>query len=663
MGILDPGSAPEREVSDVGSESGDGDSVDLTEVGNEIERLAALVDLVAAAEDSCLGVARGVRIASESHGFEPDSVPICEIERAFLYRGEISGPGDRETLDAYLHPLESPAAGDFEFMRSIRSAEADTRLLWRQLAGQVESQVALARLNDLLFLLREAPVGEHAHHAIDGYLASVDTGQHPLEDSFALCRAWTITRTIKSDDAEDRVLEAIAVNAAARFAHAHPKPGVVLPLLHALVARRRSKLPASVSGTEVEALLDSASKAFRASYLRPEVADLYRKMAPGSQAHHEATRSIVTSVLADAEAADNGLLRMAHLQNAARLASDLGLPDLADDAVQGMQALRPSEMDWQVIRSESAVPISVPQTFIRKVTGTRTWPEALLRFLQTDCPSGSVTQNRALALRLMDELPLVHLFTNSRFGAHGLPESSSETDAEKAEAETLRHADMSMKFTGLLLAMVLDELEPRMPADRVQEIGTFLATMYRSDLLLCRSFARALDAYWSGDYETCVHLAAPKIEAGVRALLIFLDEPVYRVEQGKAPGQFPGLGALLPRLSDAGLDKDWAAFLRTLLLPGGSNLRNLVAHGFVYEPSRVDAALVLRALGLFVGLVPSDAAVADRSDVVDRLATTRAARVRYPFAWFANFSGRRQAVAQLRGLRRWLRAIIEPPDF
>jgi hypothetical protein len=101
----------------------------------------------------------------------------------------------------------------------------------------------------------------------------------------------------------------------------------------------------------------------------------------------------------------------------------------------------------------------------------------------------------------------------------------------------------------------------------------------------------------------------------VRALLLELNEPVYRTAVGDSPGQFPGLGALLPDLVENGFDPDWERFLRTLLLGEGANVRNLVAHGFMDEVDRDKAALVLRAL-VRLALITSDEAVRRDGGVV-----------------------------------------------
>lgn len=123
-----------------------------------------------------------------------------------------------------------------------------------------------------------------------------------------------------------------------------------------------------------------------------------------------------------------------------------------------------------------------------------------------------------------------------------------------------------------------------------------------------RILAKAFQWFWVEEFESSVHLAAPKIEAAARALLLDANAAIYRTEVGDTDGHFLGLGALLPLLCKEGFDPDWERFFRTLLLSEGMNMRNLIAHGFVDEADEVDAALILRACACMLTL-PTTASV------------------------------------------------------
>lgn len=83
----------------------------------------------------------------------------------------------------------------------------------------------------------------------------------------------------------------------------------------------------------------------------------------------------------------------------------------------------------------------------------------------------------------------------------------------------------------------------------------------------------------AGDFEAAAAIAVPRIEAAVRSLLLAAGHPLYRTQRAKAPGQYPGLGALLSSAPEVGLDESWLRFLSTFLTSGpGLNFRNELAH-------------------------------------------------------------------------------------
>ena len=213
---------------------------------------------------------------------------------------------------------------------------------------------------------------------------------------------------------------------------------------------------------------------------------------------------------------------------------------------------------------------------------------------------------------------------------------------------------------GRVLAEGLGRMVDRYGTPAESDLMIFLAANGQADESLALSLARAFRHYWSSDYEACVHVVVPKIEAAARALLRELDEGIYRLQAAKDPGKYPGLYVLIEELEKLALDESWAYFLRWLLLgPAGQNLRNEVAHGFVRDISPVYAALVLRAAALLITLVapqpPSAAHVAmpqgdrvidlaelpgrDRDEILALLAQPVPDPV--PFPWRDGAAGRR----------------------
>jgi hypothetical protein len=143
------------------------------------------------------------------------------------------------------------------------------------------------------------------------------------------------------------------------------------------------------------------------------------------------------------------------------------------------------------------------------------------------------------------------------------------------------------------------------------------------------------------------HLIVPKVESATRALLLELNEPLYRAAVGDGTGQFPGLGSLLPTLMENEFDEDWERFLRCFLLNEGSNVQNLTAHGFANGVSPVEAALAIRAGALMILLTNQNAVSRDEATVRAALST--------PHGSHPSRSWRRRLIAAFAAARREVR--------
>jgi hypothetical protein len=125
---------------------------------------------------------------------------------------------------------------------------------------------------------------------------------------------------------------------------------------------------------------------------------------------------------------------------------------------------------------------------------------------------------------------------------------------------------------------------------------------------LAASLARGIIRHFTGDFEGAEYTVTPKIEALARSIALACGLPLYRTQREKSPGQYPGLGALLPELRKIGLSESWYRFLHTYLASvAGTNIRNELLHGFMDEITEPTSALILTAaLYLAVGVELGD---------------------------------------------------------
>jgi hypothetical protein len=173
---------------------------------------------------------------------------------------------------------------------------------------------------------------------------------------------------------------------------------------------------------------------------------------------------------------------------------------------------------------------------------------------------------------------------------------------------------------GTLLFQALKEIGQLAKNPSEQVLSTLLMERYRCPAANATILAKALILFWRDEYLVCAYFVTPFIEAGVRGLLLELNEPIYRVEVGKTKGQYAQLGVLLRHLEAEGFDPDWVRFLETMTVSVGQNFRNDIAHGFLRQMDPVVATLLLRAAALFLTM-PLGSVTASEVDRLKRRPT------------------------------------------
>ncbi len=330
-----------------------------------------------------------------------------------------------------------------------------------------------------------------------------------------------------------------------------------------------------------------------------------------------------------------GSLRQHRLQVAIRYARSRGLADIADEATRELQRIRPAELGLQPIRASLWLPRDATERYLSGFTRSPMWADSLGLFLDSDCPTGSyealVRQERDLAQVSVFR----QLFRRTELTHEGRPGWSTSSDEQDQAAEITWIAGQTAREHGRLLAEGLRRMADRYDLPNEDALTEHLSLGGRVHVRLSRSLARALRLFWRGEHEASVHLITPKIETAARALLLELDEPIYRIQVGSDPGGYGGLHGLFTALENAGMDPDWIYFIKWLLLGHpGANVRNDLTHGLVFDPGPVHTVLVLRASTLIIRLVAPEkdggaAADGDRDRVLERIRRP----VRDPVDW------------------------------
>ncbi len=497
--------------------------------------------------------------------------------------------------------------------RPIAQTPSDVLPLWEGIASNATAHAAIAQFEDLLFTKRVGNGLERVRRATQAYLTAVDaSGTLDMDTVDTLLRVWSLARAVGETNVDREIrrrMAAIAGDVMAITPGEHP--GVSLPMLNALAA---GPVRGSSDPHDVDGMLARAAADYTSAHLASQIAATRRSRAGGDQAMiDQINREEVESYFTDACAAATPAVRMFRLNDAARVATSRGLPDLARRAASLMQKIKPFELGLVRFRVETSLPSYVPDSYIAPFTRGSTWRDGLAYFFATDPPSGSIRQLRQTGKSSRG--PLSRLLPTAIIGAGGLPRVTAKGDDDENAHDMNRAASVTAQHFGLWLAEGLAKMAQVYEIPTVEQWTSDILAQGCRDPQLAQGVAKGLSHFWDGDYEASIAVALPKFEAAARALLRELDEGIYRVQVGMDPGGYVGLYVLLDELEKLALDSSWAFFFRWLLLgPYGVNLRNDVAHGFVFDPGFVFAALTLRAVSVLVlvaGPLPDDRLIAE----------------------------------------------------
>ncbi len=570
------------------------------------------------------------RIAGLAPTAEPtaSAAAVRTLSEAFGYRIQLDR-GKARSPGAELEPLNQPPG--FSWPLAIRGASDDVRQLWVSLSTEVTHPIARALFFDLRFTAGRLGNGrDNAAKAVQAHLELAGSSLHQFDQSAGLVRAWTLTKKVGLTVLEVDVTEAMKRLVANELATADgDTPGVVLPLLTVLA---QPPALSTVRDPDVDRLLDLAFARYRSrSYLASQVADLIRLYTTDDQRKDAANRAETEAYLSAAERTSENLPRMGLLQQAATVARRLGVKDLEDRAIVAMQAIRPEDLEWIKQPFSVDLPPDYVEQRLRMFDEAPDWRYALGTWLETDPPTGRFSNNERAARERLTDSVIRRVMPTVVFGTHGLPQSTIAADDDSQLGREIVHGEeICAMVDGGMLATALERISATYSTPSQSELEIFFSGQFGCDPRLGKSLATALRLFWMGEIDASVHLAMPKIEAAARGLLLLIDEPPYNVEKGKTPGKFPPLEFLLRTLEAQALDPDWARFLGTFLLSRGRNYRNFVAHGFIHEVSRTDAALTLRTLGLLALITPNNASAQDVAAV--RQTLVQPVR-RHPRSW------------------------------
>ncbi|MEV0561458.1 hypothetical protein [Dactylosporangium sp. NPDC050588] len=580
------------------------------------ERLPALATLVDAACDGAAdphGVA--LRVDELSSQIDPltSRSEKMALFHTFMYLLEVTTP-DQARVDARLEPLDGPSL----LPVALRDATEAMRTLWLGLAEHVRHPMARARCWDIVFtltLVRNRRTS--AEQAINAYLEASKPPTSRRHRGDGLVRAWVLARRVSLNDTatSNAIREAMKTLATEGVDQGDPYPAMTV--LAALISPGRTR--SESVDPAVDTLLDRALLAYSQVHIISGFATLIRcRAGEGSERAEQASRHEVNAMIAEADAATDAMIIRNRYSEAAAAAHTYGLADLEKSAVAGLQSA--PRVSWTVSEYKITTPSRFFHAHLPGFSQASEWRQALTIWLHSTAPSGSFTANERAANRNLQASVMTRLASMVIFRDGDLPARALDGDADRLEHALVQIEQQTMEMRGRFLARALVQLQQQFGIPSQADLKAFLLQSEAAPNF-AQALATAFQLYWVEEYDACCHLIVPKIEAATRALLLELNEPMYRAAVGDSVGQFPGLGSLLPLLVENDFDPDWERFLRTLLLNYGTNLRNLIAHGYADGVGPVDAALALRAAAVLVLVTNGNAAGRDAAQVRATLRT------------------------------------------
>lgn len=558
---------------------------------DELIALGSRIDSAAADATSVYEITSGMSVTEEER-----NTIVVFATMAFQYGTN----RDPRGLSSYLTKTFGYADAS-QYPPMLSDVPEDNWDLWGRLASIVIEPLAQARLHDLCFCGRKGNVGDHARDAASGYLRVAarleleadgqQTAVIALRQCEYLRRARALGRLTGRADISDIAAKGIvaaikSIDEAATF-----DVGRAIVIADAAIDE---ELPDSA----IDDLLARLATETRDISFTERVIRLQLRRASDDQREF-LQRKLVEAWIDQADRSDASR-SVWNLTTASERARDFGQANLQATITRKLQ--RTELEDHGLVRQRVAVPIDAAQAeaYVQRFMVLPSWGDALLALLGGNPPTGDVAKNRLAAEAMLTDAPLTSALPQALLGGDGLPRITVNTDEEKREWRLTRCEKSHLQVLGSFTGEILRRIGVKWAPIPEEDLAEFLNAEAHTSTAVSATLARAFNHFFNGDFEAAAYIAAPQIERIVREAVLAVNEPAYRLQRGNTPGQYAGLGALLPTLLDAGVSESWIRFIQTVLCaPMGMNYRNELLHGFIDDVYSGNAAMILLA-GLYL---------------------------------------------------------------
>lgn len=315
--------------------------------------------------------------------------------------------GDAMSVDSWSYPTP------------IADVPEEVVSLWASAADRVHAAAPRARLQHLLFERGHGNKGTHGREAATAYLAVATGTWSRLERAKCLHWAVDLSKRIGDTQAAAKSYPVLVALATESLDQDNPEPGVALHALEVL-AFEDSENP------ELPPLLERAREVYgNDPWNTSHTIRIQEQVFRSDQTKRDQLRR--ESVEAYHKHADKfppGLLRMVFLEDAARLANQYGLSDLANKATAAMQEMSSDDLDLKTFSASVSVPTEIIDAHVAGLVERDSFAQAVEGLAGSEPPTGNIDTNLRNTQQLARQTPLASLSPTKHIGKDGLAELS-----------------------------------------------------------------------------------------------------------------------------------------------------------------------------------------------------------------------------------------------
>jgi hypothetical protein len=542
----------------------------------------------------------------------PDALTAAEAAAwaamRFEPKVELIGSHERVVMNPHMRTNDTtdPATVD-----QTTTEMVDT---WTALADAVATAPARARLRHLLFERGGTERRAHGETAIDAYIETSTTDVRAPDRVDAARYAVRLARAINDGARLGAALQALTTVAREAIDGPHPNVRAADDALATLTHEKEAS---------VHDLIELACQHWDAT--GPGLRFWRMKLTATT---HASDRDKVWEQLVDlhvnaAEASSSEIVRASRLRDALELAEECGIKTVRNRVAVLVQGIRHRDLEMMRFQASNHMFEEVIESVIADVLNDNTvadnetppdngtdempaWFRRLLAWGNHPSPTGEPHDSRTIVEAQHRNAPLQFLFPIALQTPEGLPLYSPKDADERFELDMVKWETQLLNQWSPILAEALNRVaRPDVPP--IETLAKTFANSAAADDHTAAQLAEAFIRFWTGDTLGSLYTSVPMIESLVRHSVLATDRGIYRLQKNQSPSQYVGLGALLDHLSDGYTvsERDQRFFRALLTHPGGWNLRNELAHGYLASARGSIAAVALYA-ALKVILIVSD---------------------------------------------------------